>query len=289
MEDIIKRGESSNDILEGTEREVAIFFSDVRGFTVISEYMKKGAKTAGEGAKNLIQFLNEYMDPMTEIIMEEEGTIDKFIGDAIMAYWNAPNDVENFADKALTAAIRQINYLKPLNEKLAKENKPAIDIGIGLNVGYAVVGEMGSKGRSDYTVIGDAINLGARLESLCKSYGARIIISEYLKDKLTKEYIFRDLDLVKVKGKSEPVEIFEVYNFGKPNQRLKEELELFNKAVHIYRNSQFKEALKIFKEINSWKDKANLKIYDIYIFRCEHYIKEPPKDFDGVWTHTTKG
>lgn len=287
MEDLIKSGNTN--VFEGNERDVSIFFSDVRGFTNISEAMKEGAKTPGEGAKNLINFLNEYMDPMTEIIISEEGTIDKFIGDAIMAYWNAPNDVKNHPDKALSAAIRQIDGLIPLNKKLIAEKKPLIDIGIGLNTGPVVVGEMGSQGRSDYTIIGDAVNLGARLESLCKSYGARIIISEYMKELLTKEYIIRDLDLVKVKGKSEPVEIFEVYGFGKAEGRLKEELDSFNRAVHLYRTSNFAEALEIFKDINSWEDKANKKIYDTYIFRCEHYIQEPPVDFDGVWTHTTKG
>ncbi len=287
MEDLLKKGDT--DVFAGNEREVSIFFSDVRGFTNISEAMKEGAKTAGEGARNLIKFLNEYMDPMTEIIISEEGTIDKFIGDAIMAYWNAPNDVKNHQDKALSAAIRQLAAIIPLNQKLIAENKPTIDIGIGLNSGPVVVGEMGSKGRSDYTIIGDAVNLGARLESLCKGYGARIIISEYMKAALTKDYIIRNLDLVRVKGKTEPVEIFEIYGFGKPEGRLKEELEKFNYAVHLYRNSKFAEALEIFKEVNAWEDKANKKIYESYIVRCEHYIAEPPVDFDGVWTHTTKG
>ena len=110
-----------------------------------------------------------------------------------------------------------------------------------------------------------------------------------MKAVLKKEYIYRNLDLVKVKGKTEPVEIFEVYGFGHAEGRLKEELDKFNKAVHLYRTSHFKEALEIFKDINTWEDKANKKVYDTYIFRCEHYISEPPTDFDGVWTHTTKG
>ena len=266
---------------DAMDKEITIMFSDVRGFTNISEAMPS--------ARALIDFLNRYMTPMTDIIIDEKGTVDKYIGDAIMAYWNAPGDVDDHADRALTATVRQIEYLKPLNEELSAENLPYVDIGIGLNTGVATVGEMGSEQRSDYTCIGDAINLGARLESLCKSYGARIIISEYVKAALKKTYQMRNLDLVTVKGQTKPVEIFEVYSFGELEGRLKEEIDLFNKAVDLYRTSFFKEALEIFKEVNTWEDKRNLKIYDTYIERCEHYIEEPPKDFNGVFVHTTKG
>jgi adenylate cyclase len=280
MEDLLKKG-NTGDILEGTEREVTVFFSDVRGFTNISEAMPS--------AKHLIEFLNQYMNPMVDIIVKEKGTIDKFIGDAIMAYWNAPNDVANHQDRAVTASINQIKALVPLNAQLKLENKPLIDIGIGLNTGIATVGEMGSAGRSDYTVIGDPINLGARLESLCKSYGAKIIISQFTKNALKKEYVIRDLDLVRVKGKTEPVEIFEVLDFNQAEGRIKDELDSYHKALYLYRGGNFKEALAIFEDINSWEDKRNKNIYNIYIERCRHYIEEPPVNFDGVFTHTTKG
>lgn len=263
-----------NNKFEAKEKEITIFFSDIRSFTSISESM--------QSAKELIEYLNKYMDPMTEIITKEKGTVDKYMGDAIMAYWNAPGNVEDHQDRALSAAIKQIEYLKQLNEILEKENKPHIDIGIGLNTGIATVGEMGSQRRSDYTVIGDPINLGSRLESLCKEYGAKIIISQYLKNGLKDKYILRVLDLVTVKGQTKPVEIYEVHGFGKAEGRLKEELDLFNNAVQLYRNSYFKEALEIFKEINSWEEKKNLKICTVYIDRCERYIKTPPKDFNGV-------
>ena len=266
---------------DAMDKEISIFFSDVRGFTNISESMPN--------ARILIDFLNQYMTPMTNIIIEEKGTVDKYIGDAIMAYWNAPGDIKNHQDSALRASIRQIEHLEPLNKSLKEQGLPKIDIGIGLNTGVATVGEMGSEQRSDYTCIGDPINLGARLESLCKSYGARIIISEFLKKGLKNSYQIRNLDLVTVKGQTKPVEIFEVYGFGECEGRLKEELDLFNKAVDLYRNSNFKEALEIFKEVNTWKDKRNLKIYDTYIQRCEEYIENPPQDFNGVFVHTTKG
>lgn len=284
MEDILKNSDGDN-ILEGREKEVTIFFSDVRGFTSISEAMGS--------AKNLIKFLNEYMDPMVECILETNGTIDKFIGDAIMAYWNAPQDVPDHADQALKSTIKQLKILVPLNKRLVQEGKPTIDIGIGLNTGIATVGEMGSSGRSDYTVIGDPINLGSRLESLCKSYGARIIISEFTKNHLQGSYMIKELDMVRVKGKTEPVKIYEVLDYyteyGHSEARIKEEIELFNKGVHLYRNGQFKEAIDVFEEIEKREDKCNLKTNHLYIERCEHYIQEPPIDFDGVFTHTTKG
>lgn len=278
MESLLKNVHSNE--FEAMEKEVTVFFSDVRNFTKISEKMGN--------AKKLIEYLNQYMEPMSNIIIKYEGTIDKYIGDAIMAYWNAPADVKNHADKALIASIEQIESLKTLNEKLEKQNKPLIDIGIGLNTGLAVVGEMGSSGRSDYTVIGDAINLGARLESLCKFYDSKINISNFTKERLKEEYIFRFLDLVKVKGKEEPVQIWQVYGKGKASKQMQEELDTYNKAIELYQNSMFLEALEIFKNLDKKEDKTNRNIYKIYIKRCEEFIKTPPSNFNGIYEHSTK-
>lgn len=161
-------------------------------------------------------------------------------------------------------------------------------MGIGINTGKAIVGEMGSKGRSDYTVIGDAINLGARLESLCKFYDSKLNISNFTKEQLKDDYTFRFLDLVKVKGKKKPVEIWQVIDFGEPKGELKEELELYNKAINLYKESNFKEALKIFEELESYDKKTNKKIYEIYINRCKEFIVSPPTDFNGIYEHHTK-
>jgi len=301
MEDILKNPESNT--LDGSEREITVFFSDVRGFTNISEAMGN--------AKSLIKFMNEIMEPMTEIIINEKGTVDKYIGDAIMAYWNAPLDVDNHADRAVRASLKQLHALDALNVSLRanpefenvtkmsdKNNVAIVDIGIGLNSGVAIVGEMGSTKRSDYTVIGDPINLGARLESLCKYYNSRLNISNFTKEKLTGNYIYRFLDLVTVKGKVEPIEIWQIHDFDREGeeplfyssmQKLKEELDYYHKAIKLYKSAKFDDALKIFKDINSWENKSNLKIYDIYIERCEHYIEVPPENFNGVFVHTTKG
>ncbi|MFT7005019.1 MAG: adenylate cyclase [Sulfurimonas sp.] len=301
MEDILQN--SSSQTLEGQEKEITVFFSDVRGFTNISEAM-------GD-AKKLIKFMNEIMEPMTEIIIDEKGTVDKYIGDAIMAYWNAPLSVENHADRAVSASLRQLHQLESLNELLRndvdfknvvemsdKAKVPIVDIGIGLNSGLAIVGEMGSKKRSDYTVIGDTINLGARLESLCKYYNSRLNISNFTKEKLKGEYIFRFLDFVTVKGKLEPIEIWQIHNFSdldaKPlfyesREKLISELESYHKAIELYKAQKFQDALDMFVELNKLEHKSNLKIYDIYIERCEHYIDIPPENFNGVFVHTTKG
>ncbi|MBF7065030.1 CHASE2 domain-containing protein [Aliarcobacter butzleri] len=277
MDDILKNIDKNE--FSAKSKEVTIFFSDIRGFTNISEKLD---------AKDLISFLNRYMQPMSEIIIKYQGTIDKFIGDAIMAYWNAPIDIKNHCDLALKASLEQLEVLEKLNVELQKENLPKIDIGIGLNTGTVIVGEMGSSLRSDYTVIGDTINLGSRVESLCKYYDSKLNISNFTKDKLQEKYIFRFLDLVKVKGKNEPVEIWQVLGKGEANESLKEELDLYHKAIEFYKNSDFINALEIFESLENNENKTNKNIYKIYITRCKEFIKTPPKNFDGVYEHTTK-
>jgi len=301
MNDILSS--TTEEILAGTEREITIFFSDMRNFTNISEVLGN--------PKGLIRFMNAYMEPMTEIIIKSGGTVDKFIGDAIMAYWNAPLAIENHADKAVSAALEQLHGLDKLNSVLKKNpdfakvadmaeknGMPIIDIGIGVNTGTAIVGEMGTRGRSDYTVIGDTINLGSRLESLCKYYNSRLNISGFTKQALKGEYIFRFLDLVTVKGKHEPVEIWQIHDYDRlmkhtlypvSKEELDKELKRYHEAIELYKTGLFEEALAIFKEVESWENKTNRSIYRIYIERCEHYIQNPPEAFNGVFVHTTKG
>lgn len=302
MESLIQ---TEGDAFAAMEKEVTVFFSDVRSFTNISESMPN--------AKVLIEFLNEYMDPMTEIITQEKGTVDKFIGDAIMAYWNAPADVSDHPDAAVRATLKQLYKLKQLNKKIYQDkrythllqmckekNMIPLDIGVGINTGEVVVGEMGSVKRSDYTIIGDAVNLGARLESLCKYYGSKCNISSFTKERLPEnKYIYRFLDFVTVKGQSKPVEIWQVIDFLMPQEgeklyevsyeELQLELQTYHKAIEKYKQKDFNGALLDFEQLQNNPQKTNQKIYDIYIQRCEHYIKVPPKDFDGVFRHTTKG
>lgn len=275
VEDLLKHSDMNS--FEIKEKFVTIFFSDIRGFTTLSETMGS--------PKALIGLLNEYMTPMVDIIVDSKGTVDKFIGDAIMAYWNAPNEVQNHEDAAVTAAVDQIKSLKELNKRLIEEGKPTIEIGIGINTGDVTVGEMGSYGRADYTIIGDPVNLASRLEGLNKPYHSHIIISEFTKSGLKKPYVIRELDLVKVKGKNEPVEIYEVLDSGEPTPEFGAEYARYKEALGAYRASLFVEAMAIFKELH---DKTGTFLYNVYIERCEHYIENPPTDFDGVFTFTTK-
>lgn len=266
MDDILKNMDSNSFSVK--TKEITIFFSDIRGFTSISEKLTP---------TKLIKYLNQYMDPMSKIIIKHNGTIDKYIGDAIMAYWNAPLDVANHADEALHSAIEQLYELKNINQELQGQNLPPISIGIGLNSGEVIVGEMGSTLRSDYTVIGDTINLGSRVESLCKFYGSQIIITEFTKELLKDSYIFRFLDLVMVKGKQNAIKIYEV--LLEPHK----DLPLYHQAIDLYHNSHFKQALDILTTLDE-----NVKVHQIYISRCSEFIQTPPKNFNGVYEQTSK-
>ncbi len=190
------------DILQNREEEITILFSDIRDFTTIAE--KIGSP------QRLIALLNSYITPMTDIILEQKGTVDKFMGDGIMAYWNAPKPLSRHADMAVTTALMQQEALVSLNKTLYQEYGVEFHIGIGINTGKAIVGEIGSVGRSDYTVIGDSINLASRIEHLNKRYQTKILISENTKNALFESYEIREVDTVQVKGKQEEVRIFEV-------------------------------------------------------------------------------
>ncbi len=268
---------SDKDIFMTSEEEITIFFSDIRNFTTISESFAHPAI--------LIEYLNRYMSPMSEIIISYEGTIDKYIGDAIMAYWNAPLRVENHADKALSAALKQLSALKQLNATLQKKAFPPIDIGIGIHTGKAVVGEMGSSGRSDYTVIGDTINLGSRIEGLCKTYGAKILISEATKAQLQEAYRIREVDRVQVKGKDSAVTIYAVTGFGTFSQEEAEIEKTYRHARRLYKEARFHEAYTLFEKLYR---RVPEKLFALYMERCQVYEKEKIKEFDAVYRFTTK-
>jgi adenylate cyclase len=300
MDNILKNDKDKFTVME---REVTVIFTNINNFINISETM--------ENPSQLVEFLNGYMEPMTEIIMNEKGTIDKFIGDTIMAYWNAPSDIENHPDIALITSLKQLYKVDDLNRNLIKLNRfkelinmcednqiKPIQISIGLNTGDVIAGEMGSKIRSDYTIIGNSVNLGAKLESLCIFYGSKCNITNFTKWKLKDNYIFRYLDLVIIKGHNKAIQIWEVIDFedGYNNDtlydttrdRLDEELFIYHRGLDIYQSGNFQEALEIFEELEAREDKSNQKIYKIYIDRCKFYIDKPPKDFNGVFQQNFK-
>jgi len=257
--------------LAGELKQLTVFFSDIRGFTSISESLEPD---------RLASFMNEYLTAMSEIIMEFRGTLDKFIGDAVMAIWGAPLDDDDHAFHAVQAAFRMQTSLHELRRKWENQGLPRLEIGIGINSGLVSIGNFGSKFRFDYTVMGDNVNLAARLESANKEYGTGIIISEHTKKALGDRVFCRFLDKVRVKGKEEAVCIYEPLVEGVPDPALAEEVAQFERAASDYRAQRFAEAHRIISGLNQ---KNPLRVYSLYLYRMEQFRKNPPPpDWDGV-------
>lgn len=264
--------------LGGERRRITVFFSDIRGFTDISE------KLSPEG---LVLLLNEYLSAMTEVILRNKGLVDKYIGDAIMAFWGAPLDEEQHAELACWSALEMRDRLKVLQEEWKGKNLPHFDVGMGLNTGDAVVGNMGSVDRFDYTAMGDTVNLSSRLESLTKQYGVGILLSHATQQVIQAGFVTRELDLVAVKGKKEPVAIYELV--GKKGEVAQRELDLidhFEDGLKLYKKRKWNDAIKEFERaLKLRQDKPS----ELFIERCHAFLKSPPpKDWVGVWVMTTK-
>lgn len=263
--------------LGGRKQVVTVFFSDVRGFTTISETLSP---------TQLSDLLNEYLTPMTEIIFEHNGTLDKYIGDAIMAFFGAPIANADHPREACLAALENVKRLLELQKVLEERNLPHIDVGIGLNTGEVSVGNMGSNIVRNYTIMGDAVNLGARLEGITKQYGVRIIISEYTEKEIRGQFLTREVDCVKVKGKKLPVHIFELMSEKGEDPKLEEIARIFGLGYQCYQQKKWEEGIKHFKEVLTLRDDVASKLY---IDRCTDYLENPPPaDWDGVYTMTTK-
>jgi len=264
--------------LAGENREMTVLFTDIRGFTNIAE---------GLDPTQLSQMMNEFLTPLTQIIHSNRGTIDKYMGDAIMAFWGAPLKDESHAQNALNAAIEMKASLVGINERFAKKGWPAIKIGIGINTGNMVVGNMGSSFRMAYTVMGDAVNLGSRLESLTKQYGVDIVVSEFVKSQ-TPHYVYRELDLVRVKGKDIPVAIYEPLDSKSTlTPEAIDELKLYREALRLYRQQQWD--LSEIQFINLQKTYPNQQLYSLYIARIGEFRLSPPNpDWDGAFNYETK-
>jgi len=264
--------------LEGESRELTVLFSDVRGFTTISE---------GLDPKQLTQLMNEFLTPMTHVIHHSRGTIDKYMGDAIMAFWGAPLHDAKHAKHALDAAMGMMESLSKLQVEFKARGWPEIKIGVGVNTGEMTVGNMGSEFRMAYTVMGDAVNLGSRLESLTKNYGVYIIVSEYTKDQVP-EYIYRELDLVRVKGKDKPVTIYEpICEAGTEDKAIKDELKFYREALKLYRAQNWD--LAEIQFLNLQKLNPQRYLYQIYLERITYFRQNPvASNWDGVFTHESK-
>lgn len=226
--------------LGGDRKNLSVLFSDIRGFTSISEKLTP---------EELVHLLNEYMTAMTEIIFKYGGLLDKYIGDSIMAVFGAPLDQQDHALRACRTGIEMMDALRGLREKWAAEGRPYVDIGIGINTGDMVVGNMGSRMRFDYTVMGDSVNLASRLEGTNKEYGTNIIISEFTHAQVREELICRELDAIRVKGKERPVRIFELLGDRKDAAGWQVIADRFKEGLEKYRAGLPDEAIAVFQGV----------------------------------------
>lgn len=272
--------------LGGEKRPITVLFTDIAHFTTISESLKP---------ESLVALLNEYFEAMSQVILEEGGTLDKFEGDAIMAFFGAPLEQPDHALRAATAALKMRQKLADLLQKWQTdpplpggEKKPLIDFRCGLSSGEVIVGNMGSTTRFDYTVMGDVVNLGSRLEGANKKYDTRIMVSEATAEIVKDQFEMRELDVIKVVGKTQPIKVFEVLNFkGQLVPEAQKLLELYNQGIQMYHGRKFAEALEQFNKIlETYPADGPSKLYRQ---RCE-VLRDfpPPADWDGVFEMGTK-
>ena len=259
--------------LGGDSRELSIMFTDVRGFTTISEHY-------GEDVQGLTKIMNRYMTVMTRAILENNGTLDKYIGDAQMAFWNAPLDNNKHALDAVRTSFQMLKDLETFNEDIKEEGVPAFGMGLGINTATVVVGNMGSTQRFDYTCLGDGVNLAARLEGQTKSYGVKLIVGPKTAELVRDVYQVVELDLIAVKGKTEPARIYTALEtFDHPGEKQHE------KFLALYREGNWEVAKKFASDLKKcWQGELN-NYYDMMLERMEG---EPPANFDGVYRATTK-
>ena len=264
--------------LEGESRHMTVLFSDIRGFTTISEGLK---------ATKLKQMLNEFFTPITGIIFEHNGTIDKYVGDMVMAFWNAPLLDANHAEHAIDAALSMLQKVEELKITFAAKGLPEINIGVGINTGFMNVGDMGSVYRRTYTVLGDAVNLGSRLESITKFYGVKLLVGEGTYD-LAPQFLYRLVDKIIVKGKREPVCVYEpVCRLEDASESRIQRVEQYNTALAHYYSREWDQAEKIMRVLH--KGDPDRKLYNMYLERIDELRYELlPDDWMGVFEHRSK-
>ncbi len=275
VEEIDASGEEIS--LEGETREMSVLFSDVRNFTTMSE---------GLDATELTQLMNEFLTPFTGAIQKHRGTIDKYMGDAVMAFWGAPLADEEHARHAVMAAFDMIRVVRQLDVPFRDKGWPEIRVGVGIASGDMNVGNMGSEFRIAYTVMGDTVNLGSRLEGLTKQYGVDIIVNSRTAS-LVPDFTFRELDRVRVKGKTQPVAIFEPLGpKTEVSQQHADRLTAYAKALAAYRGKQWDVATTAFETLRQQSDEL---LYNVYLDRINGFRQSPPPaDWDGVFEHLSK-
>lgn len=268
--------------LGGDRRELTVFFSDIAGFTTISEQFY----TKPEG---LVELLNEYLDEMTTIVLKHEGTLDKYEGDAIMAFWGAPIAQKDHAMRTCLASLEMQKQLAALRPVWKKAGKPPLEVRIGVNTGTMIVGNMGGRDRFDYTVIGDSVNLASRLEGANKQYGSNIMISDFTYQHVKGHVAVRELDLIQVKGKSEPVKVWELLGTAdlQMSDNQKQSLEIYHEGLRLYRERNWQEAIAYFQQAKQLD--SSCRVAEIYEQRANLYqLNPPPPEWSGVFVMTTK-
>jgi adenylate cyclase len=262
----------------GETKELTVMFSDIRGFTTISE---------GLSADELVRLLNEYLGAMTDILFANLGTLDKYIGDAIMAFWGSPYPQSDHAESACHCALEMSQALVKLNEKWRQEDRPPIAIGIGLNTGEVNVGNMGSEKRLAWTVMGDNVNLASRLEGITKQYQIQIVISESTFNDVAGKFVCRELDKIKVKGKNQPVTIYELMGVESERPKYAALLGGFDRAMQAYRSQNWREASAQFGELlGTYPDDGPTRVF---LQRALEYMETAPEsNWDGVYVMKSK-
>ena len=263
--------------MDGQSRDMTVLFSDIRGFTNFSEKLSP---------TELAEVLNAYLSTMTRIVQKQRGTIDKYIGDAIMAFWNAPVDLSDHATRAVQTALDMQAALPQLNQEFAARAWPDVQIGVGVNTGRMSVGNMGSEFRMSYTVMGDAVNLGSRLEGITKQYGVGILVTQPTVE-ADPAHAFMKIDDVRVKGKETPVAIYEpLGSKADLDEAVQKNAADFEAAFARYQAQEWDAAESALRNLNA---RAPRKLYDIYLERIAHFREaSPPADWDGVFVYTTK-
>jgi adenylate cyclase len=262
----------------GEVKELTVLFSDIRGFTTISE---------GLTPDELVHLLNEYLGHMTEIVFASDGTLDKYIGDAIMAFWGSPYPQEDHAARSCACALRMAGGLAALNAKWQAAGRPPIAIGIGLNTGLVNVGNMGSARRLSWTVMGDNVNLASRLEGITKQYHVQVVISEATYRQVSSQFVCRELDKIRVKGKNLPVNIYELMDIAAEKSKYEKLLERFDGAMAAYRSQNWREAATLFNDVLSkFPDDGPSRVF---LERAMEFSQSAPEgDWDGVYVMKTK-
>jgi adenylate cyclase len=271
---------AGEEVLGGKSLNATVLFSDLRNFTGISEEL---------GPQGTVSLLNEYFTIMVDCIQKQGGMLDKFIGDAIMAVFGVPLPHDDDEDRAVRSAIAMIIELGRWNAGRITAGKKPVDMGIGLNTDNVVSGNIGSPKRMDYTIIGDGVNLASRLESACKQYATHILMSEHTLRNLRGTYRMREVDYVVVKGKQEPIAVYEVldYHTEQSFPNLLEAVNYFKGGLAYYRKGQWEKAMETFRGALNLNPQD--KLPQIYIDRCEQLKADPPGgDWKGVWVMKTK-